>query len=418
MEFLEIEGGSPLHGRVRVQGSKNAALPILAAALLHKGVTVLHNCPQILDVKYMLEILKELGCEIQADKHTLTIDAADIKSLRVPAVLGEKMRSTIILMGSLTGRNKESWIPYPGGCVIGERPIDLHIMGLQQLGIHIEEQDGILHSQTKHIIGSSVTLKKSSVGATENMILAAVLAEGTTQIHGASKEPEIQELCRFLNGKGARIFGQGTNHIRIEGVKELKDSEFTLMADRIVAGTYLMATAATRGRVLLEEAPWDQMTAVLDTVKAIGGAWEVTGQGLMIDGSGVHKPYPYLETGVYPAFPTDLQSLLMAVLCTAEGISIIKERLFESRFQVSSQMNRMGARIIVDSQEAYIQGVNGLTGTHVIVPDLRSGAALVVAGLAAGGKTVVEDHNLIRRGYEDICHDLQQLGGKIRISKP
>lgn len=415
MECLEIIGGCPLHGSVRVQGSKNAALPILAASVLHRGVTVLHNCPKILDVIYMTEILRELGCGIEWEGHTLTIDAGELTSNRVSPLLGEKMRSSIILMGSLTGRMGEAQIPFPGGCSIGARPIDLHIEGLKALGIKVEERDGMLHSKAEYIRGGEVALKFPSVGATENLILAGVLAKGKTTIYGAAREPEIQELCAFLNAKGARIRGAGSSQIRILGVQRLEDSQHDLMPDRIVAGTYLMAAVATRGSILLEKAPWDQMGAVLEAAEKMGASWEVTDHGLKIEAEHANKPIPRLITEVYPGFPTDLQSQAIAVLSMARGESVISEQVFESRYRAAGQLNRMGAWITIDGREAWIRGERRLRGSRVVVPDLRGGAALVIAGLCANGRTVVEDEGYIRRGYEDISADLRKLGGNIRI---
>lgn len=414
MECLEIIGGCPLHGKVRVQGSKNAALPVLAASVLHRGLTILHNCPKILDVIYMIEILEELGCRVKWEDHTLIIDAKSLTSVQVSSVLGEKMRCSVILMGSLIGREGRAKIPYPGGCSIGARPIDLHIQGLIKLGAEITEEEGMLCARAKRITGDSVTLKFPSVGATENLILASVLGEGITQIAGAAREPEIQELCMFLNARGARIRGAGTDRLMIEGVRSLRDSEHFLSPDRIVAGTYLMAAAATRGEILLEEAPWDQLGSVLKIMEETGVEWKVTDQGLVINGEGAGLPIRHLSTAVYPGFPTDLQSQIMVVLSLAKGDSVISEQLFESRFRAAGQLNRMGAWITIDGREAWIQGKRRLRGSRVTVPDLRGGAALVIAGLCAGGRTIVEDDNFIRRGYEDICGDLQKLGGKIR----
>lgn len=414
MECLEIIGGRPLHGSVRVQGSKNAALPILAAAVLHRGVTVLHNCPKILDVVYMAKILEGLGCVVGWEGSTLTVDAKHISSVRVPALLGERMRSSIILMGSLTGRMGEAQIPYPGGCSIGARPIDLHLQGMKAMQAEVEDREGILHVRAKRLKGTKISLRLPSVGATENLVLAGVLAEGITVIEGAAKEPEIQELCAFLNAKGAKICGAGSSCIRIQGVEALQDTHHILMADRIVAGTYLMATAATRGRVLLEEAPWDQMGAVLQVAGKMGVTWSVNDKGLAIEAEEAKQPIPRLATEVYPGFPTDLQSQVMAVLSLAGGESVIAEQVFESRFRCAGQLNRMGAWITVDGREAWIRGGAKLRGARVRVPDLRGGAALVIAGLSANGRTVVEDEGYIRRGYEDISGDLRKLGGNIR----
>lgn len=415
MDYIEINGGHPLEGEVRIQGSKNAALPILAAAVLHKGITVLHNCPRITDVMYMIQILEEMGCRVSWEERSLYIDATTLHTPRVSVQLGNKMRCSIILMGALLGRMKEGWIPFPGGCTIGARPIDMHVNAFKSMGAGIEERDGMLYTKTAALHGSRIIMKFPSVGATENVILAAVLAAGVTVIEKGAKEPEIVELCNFLNDKGARISGAGTDRIEIEGVASLIDSEYRLMPDRIVAGTYLMSVLATRGSCFLEQAPIDQMGEIIKVAKHMGAVVKLKQSGLFVDGSTASRPITYLETCPYPGFPTDLQSQVMAVLCIAEGESRIREVIFEARFKAALQMNRMGANITIDGQEAAIHGVSQLRGGAVAAPELRGGAALVIAGLAAAGTTTVEGYEYIQRGYEDICKDLRQLGAQIYL---
>lgn len=414
MDCIEIIGGRPLHGEVSVQGSKNGALPILAGAVLHKGITVLHNCPKILDVMYMIQILQELGCQVWWQESSLYIDASRLSASHVSAELGEKMRSSVILMGSLLGRVGEAWIPYPGGCVIGARPVDIHIDALQKMQVYVEESEGLLHVRTEGIKGDRVRFKYPSVGATENIILAAVLGEGVTEIQGGAIEPEIIELCGFLNSKGAKIDITGDYLIRIEGVSELLDSEYKLMPDRIVAGTYLMAAVATRGCISLRNVPVGQLTEVLKILQQMGAWIEYDKAILKIDASRADIPVKILETMPYPGFPTDLQSPLMAALCLANGRSHIIESVFEARFKAAGQLNRMGARITIDGQEAIIDGVAALKGVQVIAPELRGGAALVIAGLAAEGQTQVLSSHFIDRGYEDISRDFRLLGADIR----
>lgn len=413
MEYIEIFGGRPLEGEVKIQGSKNAALPILAAAVLHKGTTVLHNCPRITDVMYMIQILEEMGCQTSWSGHSLHIDTKGLCAPFVSCGLGEKMRSSVILMGALLGRMKEAWIPYPGGCTIGKRPIDMHRNAFISMGAYIQEENCILHAETTGLSGACIVFDLPSVGATENVILGAVLASAETRIIGAAKEPEIEELCRFLNEKGAKITGAGTSHIVIEGVSELHDSEYTLMPDRIVAGTYLLGVLATRGLCCLKDVPIDQLEEVFRVVKQMGAMVYLEKRDIIIDGRNAVYPVDYLETEPHPGFPTDLQSPLMTVLCLAKGDSRIRETIFEDRFKIYSDLNRMGARITVDSREAVITGVLAFRGAQVAAPELRGGAALVIAGLAAEGRTVISQYEYIKRGYEDICADFTQLGADI-----
>lgn len=412
MACIEIYGGRPLNGEVRIQGSKNAALPILAGMILHKGVTVLHNCPKISDIMYMVEILEKMGCRIEWSRDVLSVDASGLDSFRVPAELGNKMRGSVIFLGALLGRMGNAAIPYPGGCCIGSRPIDFHVEALRRMGARIHPGCEELTGTCGRLQGTRVRLGFPSVGATENIILAAVLAEGMTEILGCAREPEIAELCRFLNGKGARIKGAGTDRIRIEGVKELKDSEFCLMPDRIVAGTYLMAAIASRGTCMLKEAPAEQMESVLDAAGRIGAAVRWYPEGLLVDGRRANRPL-CLDTEPHPGFPTDLQSQLMAALCLSSGDSLIREHVFEARFGTAAELAKMGAEIRIRNREARICGVCHLHGAVVKAPELRGGAALVIAGTAAEGKTVIEDCHYIRRGYEDICRDMRALGACI-----
>lgn len=413
MDYIEVFGGHPLHGELVVQGSKNGALPILAGAVLHKGITILHHCPKILDVMHMIQILQELGCQVWWQEETLYIDASQLNSSHVSARLGEKMRSSVILMGSLLGRMGEVWIPYPGGCTIGARPVDIHVDALQKMQVYIEETEGMLHACAKELKGCSVSFKFPSVGATENTILAAVLADGVTEIHNGAREPEIEELCNFLSAQGAKISLEDATCIRIEGVSQLHDSEYDLMPDRIVAGTYLMAAVATRGCISLKNAPIGQLTEVLCVLDDMG-AWLEYEEGILkIDATKANRPLERLQTMPYPGFPTDLQSQVMAALSLADGRSCIVESVFEARFKAAGEMNKMGARIALDGQEAVIDGVGQLNGTQVIAPELRGGAALVIAGLAAEGVTQIQNSYFIDRGYEDISRDLRKLGAKV-----
>ncbi len=412
MSRIQIAGGIPLKGEVRIQGSKNAALPLMAASVLHQGKTILHNCPDILDVEYMSEILRELGCTVLRRSDTLVIDAANLCRYRITETYATRLRASVILLGSLLGRKGQVEIPYPGGCSIGTRPIDLHIRALEQLGAITETRENRIFLSSKRLSGAEIQFPFPSVGATENGILAAVLAEGDTKLCGCATEPEIGELCAFLRQKGAQIEVDGGN-VTIHGRARLQDSEYTLMPDRIVAGTYLCAAAGTRGNVVLRNAVPEHLLAPIEILKKTGALIETGEDWIQIDGTAAEHSVEYMETAPYPGFPTDLQSQLMAVLTEAEGISIIRENVFDSRFQTAEELKKMGAEIRTEHGMAQIAGPAKLQGAEVISRDLRGGAALVIAGLMASGTTVVDGCHLIDRGYVNICRDLKSLGAGI-----
>lgn len=410
MEYLEIEGGNPLCGEVRIQGSKNAALPILSAVILHHGVTILRNCPKIIDVLYMLEILKDFGCHVKWEEEALIIDASNLETCQVAECYGRQMRSSIMLLGSLLGRMGNAFVSYPGGCVIGERPIDIHLAALKELGAVLTQEPVGLRAVCEKPTGAKVRLPFPSVGATENVVLLAVLAEGITILENAAREPEIEELCRFLNSMGARIQGAGTEKIVIMGVKELHDTEFTIMPDRIVAGTYMLLAAAVGGEAFLKEIPLEQLESVRTILSLMGIRQEVQGRGLLLQSKGRPKSLKEVCTRPYPGFPTDLQSPLLAVLSLATGTSIVRETIFEARFKIVEELRRMGADICVEGQKATIRGVQGLHGASLTARELRGGAALVLAAAAAEGTSRVYQYHYIARGYENIIDDLHSLG--------
>ena len=360
MEYLEIEGGSPLRGEVRIQGSKNAALPILSAAILHHGTTVLKNCPKIIDVLYMLEILKDFGCKVHWEEDALVIDASNLNDCQVAECYGRQMRSSIMLLGSLLGRMGSAFVSYPGGCVIGARPIDIHLSALKDLGAVLVEEPAGLRAVCEQPVGTRVCLPFPSVGATENVVLLAVFAKGVTILENAAREPEIGELCRFLNSMGARIQGAGTRKILIEGVRELHDTEFTIMPDRIVAGTYMLLTAVAGGEVLLREVPVEQLDSVQMILSDMGVLQEVRKNELRLQRTGRPNRLEEVCTRPYPGFPTDLQSPLLSALSLARGKSVIRETIFEERFKIVEELRRMGADISVEGQKAIIQGVEEL----------------------------------------------------------
>lgn len=414
MGSLLIKGGKPLAGEVSIQGSKNGALPLLTATLLISGKTVLHNCPRIKDIHAMAELLKTLGCEVSFEKNTITIDATQICDTHCPQKQVQAMRSSIMLLGPLLGRCKSVRMNRPGGCVIGERPTDLHEMALQRMNVRFETDRDTITAYTDHLKGADIRLPFPSVGATENIIMAAVLAEGVTHLSNAAREPEIRLLCDFLTRSGARIRGIGGSELEIHGVKELHEAHIKVMPDRIVAGTYLLAGAATRGNVVLRNAPCRQLESLIGILRQMGAAVFADEDILYMDAEEADRPVEYVCTQVYPGFPTDLQSMLLATLSKVKGESILEETIFEDRFKIVPELQRMGADIDLDGRIARVRGVKELKGRVLTACELRGGAALVIAALAAKGESEISGGHFIERGYENICRDLQCLSADIR----
>ena len=413
METIRIQGGTPLHGKLAVQGSKNAALPIMAASILVPGVTVLENCPEISDTACMCELLESVGARVCREGRRVIINASSICSCQLPRKLVTRMRSSVILLGALLGRCKMAQMHYPGGWVIGERPVDLHVKALQVLGAKIEERDEMLIARTAQLTGGDITLPFPSVGATQNALLASVLAKGKTRITGCAKEPEIAALAAFLNGAGARVYGAGTSCIEVEGTESLRESVFTIPADRIVAGTYLIGTMVAGGQICLENAPAEQMKSLIECVQKMGVKVTRCDDGHHVCSQKELRSPGKMETAVYPGFPTDLQSQMLVALCRAKGPSCLRERVFNARFGVAEELEKMGAAIRIEKDSAYIAGGSSLHGACVTARELRGGAALVLAGLCAEGVTDIQNRQFIDRGYEDICKDLRKLGAKI-----
>lgn len=422
MKGIRIQGGMPLQGKVRIQGSKNAALPILAATLLTNEVSYIQNCPRIEDVHRFVHLLRELGCMVHWQENGIRVqpggrddlpcERAEARRMRGEAITG--MRSSLCLLGALLGKCGYVTMEHPGGCVIGDRPIDLHIHALEQMGVEFLEEDGLLSAQAKNLHGAQITLKFPSVGATENILLAAVKATGDTVITGAAREPEVIALCEFLTACGASIEGMGSPELIIHGGGDLHGTRYTVPADRIVAGTYLFGCIGCGGSVLLNQAPWSQMEAVTVAAERMGAQCTVSEEGLFVQAPVRPKSIGHLQTGPYPEFPTDLQSAAMAVLTMAEGISYIEENIFENRFRIAEPLNLMGAQIVLkDGQHAVITGVEHLHGEQMDACELRGGAALVLAGLAAEGESFVTGQHFIERGYENICRDFRELGARI-----
>lgn len=411
-EKLYVKGPQNMQGELLVQGSKNAALPILAAVLLGSGVFVLHHCPRITDVDHMLEILEETGCRIRKEGHMLIIDTRDVCEWKIQGMGAGKMRSTVTLLGSILGRMREVEIPYPGGCTIGKRPIDLHLKGLEQLGVVFERKEYTLCGHAEKLKGAEIRLDFPSVGATENSMLAAVLAKGETVIRGAAMEPEIVELAAFLKTMGAEITGEGTPLIRIKGVKELHAAEYVIPADRIVAGTYLLGAVMNRGMIRLLNLETDHLGMLPEVLRKLGAKVEVRKEERWISAEmkGEIQPIPYMATAPFPGFPTDLQSALLAVLAYSSGSSVLEEKIFEARFQTVSELQKMKADIQQSQTKVLVEGKTMLCGAELEAKELRGGAALVMAAVAAEGESWISGMEFVKRGYEDLGGDLKKLG--------
>ncbi|MCM1424240.1 MAG: UDP-N-acetylglucosamine 1-carboxyvinyltransferase [bacterium] len=416
MDAVRIYGGKSLSGQTRIQGSKNASLPILAATLLTDGICEIENCPDISDVYHMLRLLKSLGCQVDREKDALRIDTTRVSECDMPADSVGVMRSSIMLLGALLARTGEVSMKYPGGCVIGKRPIDLHLHALRRMGVEIEESETGFRATAGELTGAVQELPFVSVGVTENLILAAVLAKGVTVIQPAAREPEIQALCEFLRCAGGKIDGVGTDCLVIEGVERLHPVRFRVPSDRIVAGTYLAACLCAGGRVFLEDAPCEHMENVLACAGKFGAKIQRESGGLLVEGKADRKLEEILTTAVYPGFPTDLQSLFMVVMAASGHDGRIEERVFENRFRIVPELVKMGACIRVAGTGAYIHGGYPLHNTIVEAQELRGGAALVVAALAAQGTGIVRNRHYIDRGYEDITLSLRELGADIELA--
>lgn len=414
MDSILVQGKSRLCGAVKIQGSKNAVLPILAASLLTKDCSFFENCPKISDVYQMIDILKFFGCEIHWEEKGLYVDSAKASPRNLPEDKAGNMRSTIFLLGALLGAHKSACISRVGGCVIGERSINYHVSALEKMGTIFSWEEGQMLAWTEGLIGADITLPSPSVGATENVILASVLARGVTHVRGCAREPEIVSLCEYLRLCGAKIQGEGTNTIRIQGVEMLHGMHFVIPPDRIVAGTYLFATVATGGNVFLQNAPWRELYAPLAIAEQMGAVYNCSEEGIYIQGPERPKAVPAIVTGPYPEFPTDLQSVALVANCVADGCCKIVETIFENRFRILEELQKMDAQIVeVSAMCAQICGVEKLKGSVVEAKELRGGAALVVAGLCAKGSTTIRNTSFLYRGYENILRDLRELGARV-----
>lgn len=414
MSKIEIIGGNKLKGDISVKGAKNALLPILAGCILCEEEVTLTNCPNLLDVKNMLLILNKLGVHTKVERDTITVNAKHLNSNVIDKDLSGKFRSSIFALGAIIGRLHKAVGYIPGGCDIGIRPIDLHLKGLCELGVKITENCGTIECITTNLSGASIVLDYPSVGATENILMASVLAKGTTYIYNCAREPEIVDLQNFLNKCGAKIKGAGTSVIVVEGVEKLYGCKHRIIGDRIVAGTYLVSGSITGGDVFVKDIN-PQMLKSVNTKLAMAGC-EILEEdnGVRVKVNKTLREIPIIETAPYPAFPTDMQSVFMSLATVLNGTSVIHEKVFENRFMTVPELVKMGANITIKDRLAVVKGVDFLCGNSVMAKDLRGGASLVVAGLCAKGATVVDNSYHIDRGYEDIVKDLQLLGANIK----
>lgn len=413
MKFYEIEGGYILRGEIDVSGSKNATLPIIAATLLNEGVSVIKNVPDIRDVKMMCSILRKIGCKITREKDVLIIDATTITSSQIPEDLMREMRSSVIIVGALLGREKECSFTYPGGCEIGSRPINLHLEAFKLMGVDVLEKNGNIECKAENLIGTEIVLDFPSVGATENIMLASVLSDGVTYIKNVAREPEIVCLQDFLNAMGADIKGAGTNTIKIKGVKKLHNTEFSIISDRIEAGTYMCMVAATKGELILNNVCVEHIAAVIHKLRQMNCRVHTYKNKVKLNANRALKA-TNIKTMPYPGFPTDMQSQFVTMLALAEGTSIIVENIFENRFKYVPELIKMGANITIEGTTAIVQGVDTYSSANVQAKDLRGGAALIEAALAANGLSRIEGIDFVERGYENLVKKLTILGAKIR----
>ncbi|MBO4234902.1 MAG: UDP-N-acetylglucosamine 1-carboxyvinyltransferase [Firmicutes bacterium] len=414
-KFL-INNNGPLYGEVQISGAKNAVLPLMAATILTGEKCKIREVPKLLDVRVMQDILDFLGAEIKADgAGALDIEMKELTTREVPFALANQMRASFLVMGPLLAREGYAKVYLPGGCTIGARPIELHLKGFEALGAEIVLKEKYVEAKVgpEGLKGASIYLDFPSVGATENIMMAAVLADGITYIENAAEEPEIVDLANFLNRMGASIKGAGTDNIKIEGVKKLKGTEHTVIPDRIETGTFMLAGAITRGEVLIKNIVPDHVRPIAAKLRECGVIVEVVDEGLYVNGGQNKLISTDIKTLPYPGFPTDIQSPFMAFLTTVEGSGTVIETVFENRFMHVAELNRMGANITTEGNRAIVQGGKQLVGAHVAATDLRAGAALVLAGLAAKGTTEVFDIYHIERGYENFAEKFRNLGADI-----
>ena len=414
MEYYAIRGGIPLSGEIDIAGAKNAALPILASAIMTNDTVIVENVPDVSDIRAILSAISSIGGHVEAvDRHTYKINGSPIKDEPVTDELVQKIRGSYYLIGALLGKYHHAEVVLPKGCAIGLRPIDQHVKGFRALGADIRIAHGMIIAEAKELTGSHIYLDVVSVGATINIMMAAALAKGNTTIENAAKEPHVVDLANFLNSMGARIRGAGTDVIRIRGVQSLHSTEYSIIPDQIEAGTYMFAAAATRGAVTIRNVIPKHLESLTSKLKEVGCQVEESDDAVRVAATR-RLSNTHVKTLPYPGFPTDMQPQITVLLGLANGTSIVTESIFESRFKYVDELTRMGAQIKVEGNTAIIDGVDHFTGTRIIAPDLRAGAALVIAALAAEGRSDIHDIRYIERGYEDFPEKLRALGADIR----
>ena len=413
MEQYIIKGGLPLVGEVEIGGAKNAALAIIAAAIMTDETVIIENLPDVRDINVLLDAMQEIGANvIRVDRHTARINGGKIGAHSVDYEFIKKIRASYNLLGALLGKYKEASVPLPGGCNIGSRPIDQHIKGFEALGAEVKIEGGFINAKAEHLHGAHIYLDMESVGATINIMMAASMAEGNTVIENVAKEPHVVDVANFLNSMGANIKGAGTDVIRIKGVKNLHRTEYSIIPDQIEAGTFMFAAAATCGDVLVKNIIPKHMEGASAKLMEMGCIVEEYDDAIRVIGRKPLKP-TRVKTAPYPGFPTDMQPQIAAALALADGTSMVTESIFENRFKYVDELARMGANIKVEGNRAVVMGVEKYTGARVSAPDLRAGAALVIAGLAAEGITIVDDIHYVQRGYERFEEKMQGLGAKM-----
>ncbi len=418
MSEIIVNGGKRLYGGISVQGAKNSVLPVLAATVLCEKECVIHNCPALSDVETSLKILRALGCDCETDGDTVTVDSKGIREYEIPDNLMREMRSSVVFLGAVIGRCGRAVISSPGGCELGPRPIDLHLSALERMGVTVNEEHGYLICTAENgLKGAEISLGFPSVGATENIILAAATAKGMTVIHGAAKEPEISDLADFLNSAGARIYGCGSDTVRIYGVEKLGGTEHTIIPDRIAAATYMACAAVTGGKITLCNLMPSHMVSALWVFREAGCDVELSGKSITVTAPERLKRVPTVRSLVYPGFPTDAGPIIVAMLSLADGTSVFVENIFENRFRYVDELKRFGAKIKTEGKIAVTEGVKELSAADCRATDLRGGAALVIAALAARGESKIGDIHHIERGYDDIVSVLEPLGADIKYSK-
>lgn len=413
MEQYVIKGGKPLVGEVEIGGAKNAALAILAASLMTEETVEIDNLPNVTDINALLEAIERIGGHIErTGAHSIKLNCAHIDSFNIDCECIRKIRASYYLLGALLGRFKKATVPLPGGCNIGNRPIDLHLKGFRSLGVNIDISHGMINADSTELIGSHIYLDNVSVGATINIMMAASMAKGNTVIENAAKEPHVVDTANFLNSMGADIKGAGTDVIRIRGVERLHKTDYSIIPDQIEAGTFMFAAAATKGDVTIKNVIPKHLESISAKLIEIGCEVSEFDDSVRVVAKN-RLSHTHVKTLPYPGFPTDMQPQMVVTIGISEGTSIVTESIFENRFKYVDELTKMGANIKVEGNTAIIDGVSGYTGARVAAPDLRAGAALVIAGLAAEGITVVDDITYVERGYEEIENKLRNLGAMI-----